>query len=169
MLPIGVRVGIAIFGALLLQLSVVNRIEVAGVTGNLLVVVAVVGGFTAGAERGAIIGFAAGLAFDLLLTTPLGLTALVYSAAGYASGLVATALLRSSRSAVVLLATVAAPVCMLTWVVIGALFGQTHLIQGPLLSISLVSAVVAFVAVWPVLPLMRWATTDPHDRVRRYA
>lgn len=168
-LPVGVRVGLVVFSALLLQLSLVNRIEFGGVTGNILVVVAVTGGFTAGAERGAIIGFAVGLAFDLLLTTPLGLTAVVYTAVGYVSGLVASALIRTTRLAVVALATVAAPSATLAWVLVGALFGQTHLLDAPLLAISLVGSLVAFVAVWAIAPAMRWATHDPYHQVRQYA
>jgi rod shape-determining protein MreD len=169
MVPTGVRIAVVVFAALLVQLSIVNRIELAGVTGNVLVVVVVAGGYTAGPERGAIVGFAIGLTFDLLLTTPLGQTALVYTAVGYVAGLVATGLIRSSKLAVVLMATLAAPAAMLTWVVIGALFGQTHLVHAPLLSIAVVGAVVAFASVWVVLPAMRWATHDPHGRVRQYS
>ncbi len=145
-----------------------NRIEIAGVTGNILVVVAVAGGFTAGPERGAVIGFGLGLAFDLLLSTPLGLTALVYTAVGYVAGLVATALIRTTKLAVVALATLAAPMAMFIWVVVGALFGQTHLFEGPLLAIAVVGAVVAFASVWLIAPAMQWATFDLDRQVRRY-
>ena len=147
----------------------VNRIQVAGVTGNIRVVVAVAGGFNAGAERGAMIGFGLGLELDLLLSTPLGLTALVYTAVGYVAGLVATALIRSTKLAVVALATLAAPVAMLTWVLVGALFGQTHLLDAPLAKIALVGAMVAFVSVWAIQPAMRWATHDSYHQVRHYA
>lgn len=167
-LPVPARVALVGFVALLLQLSVVNRIEIAGVTGNILVVVTVAAGFTAGPERGAIIGFALGLAFDLLLTSPLGLTAVVYTVVGYVSGLVATALIRESRLAGVLLAALAAPAAMFIWVVFGALFGQAHLFDAPLLAIALVAALVAFVTVWLALPVMRWATLDPYHQVRQY-
>lgn len=167
-LPLGVRVALVAFVALLLQLSLVNRIEIAGVTGNILVVVAVAGGFTAGPERGAIIGFGVGLAFDLLLSSPLGLTAVVYTVVGYVAGKVATGMIRSSRLMGVALAVLAAPAAMFTWVVVGALFGQTHLLDAPLLSIALVAALVAFAAVWLVLPAMRWATLDPYHQVRQY-
>lgn len=166
--PVGARVGLVAFVALLMQLSVVNRIEVAGVTGNILVVVAVAGGFTAGPERGALIGFGVGLAYDLLLTSPLGLTAIVYTVVGYVAGKVAAALIRSSRLAGVVLAVLAAPIAMLTWVIVGALFGQSHFVDAPLQKISLVGALVAFGAVWLVLPAMRWATYDPYHQVRQY-
>jgi rod shape-determining protein MreD len=168
-LPVPARVGALIFGALVVQMSIVNRIEVAGVSGDLMVVVAIAGGFHAGAERGAVIGFATGLAVDLLLTTPLGLTALVFTGVGYVSGLFAANLIRSSKLAVVALAAVAAPGAMGSWVLIGALFGQTHLFDAPLVAIMLVSSAVAAVAVVAVGPLMGRAVVDDHHSLRRAA
>ena len=47
-----------------------------GAHGDLLLLVPIAAGLTVGPERGAIAGFVAGLAVDLLVTTPFGLTAL---------------------------------------------------------------------------------------------
>lgn len=167
MVPHQVRIALVVFVALLMQVSVVNRLPIAGVVGDLLVVVAVAGGFVAGPERGAFIGFVTGLSIDLFLTTPLGLTAIVFTAVGYVSGLVANNLIRSSKVTVLLLAAIAAPASTMAWVLVGALLGQVHLLEAPLLRIGLVSSVVAVAAVPLMLAVMRWAADDPHDRVRR--
>lgn len=167
--PVPVRLGLVIFLAIVVQLSVLNRIAVAGVTADGLVVVAVAAGFVAGPARGAAVGFAVGLGFDLLLSTPLGLTALVYTVVGYVAGVVASNLIRDSRLTAFALAAVAAPSAMGAWVVVGALFGQAHLLDAPLVRIAVVSAVGAVVLLPLVLAVMRWAVADPYDRVRQRA
>jgi rod shape-determining protein MreD len=167
--PAPVRFGLVVFAALVLQLSVVNRISIGGATADLLVVVAVAAGFVAGPERGAAVGFAAGLAFDLLLSTPLGLSALVYTVVGYVAGLVAANLIRDSRLTAFVLAALAAPAAMGAWVVIGALFGQTHLLDAPLVRIAVANALVAVGTLPALLASMRWALADPYDRVRQRA
>jgi rod shape-determining protein MreD len=167
LVPAPVRVALVIFAALLVQLSVVSQLQFWGVSGDVLVVAAVAGGFVAGPERGAAIGFATGLAIDLLLTTPLGLTALVFTAVGYVSGVVSQSLIRSSRLTVLALTAIVAPVSVGVWVTVGALFGQTHLLQAPLVTIATVSTGVAIATIWLVLPLMRWAVVDPHARLGR--
>lgn len=164
--PVSARLAVLAFVALIIQLAVVNRLRVGGVSADLLVVVAVAAGFIGGPERGAAVGFGLGLAWDLLLTTPLGLTALVYTVVGYVAGLVAANLIRDSRLTAFLLAVIAAPAATLAWVVVGALFGQSFLLHGPLLRIALLDVVVAAVALPLVLLAVRWVIVDPYDRVR---
>lgn len=163
--PVPLRVGLVIGAALVLQLGVVNQMGLFDVSGDLMVVVAVAAGYHAGPERGALIGFVTGLSIDLLLVTPMGLSALVLTGVGYISGLVATNLIRESRLMVVVLATAMAPAAVGVWVLVGALFGQSHLLDAPLLSIGLVTALVALAAIWLVSPVVRWAVSDPHHRV----
>jgi rod shape-determining protein MreD len=168
-LPVPARIALVVLGALLVQQTVVGRFELFGVSGDLMVVLAVAAGYHAGPERGAVVGFAAGLAVDLLVSTPLGLTALVYTGVGYGVGMVASTLIRASRLTVVVLAAVAAPVATGTWVLIGILFGQTHLLDAPLPRIALVASLVAALAALVVGRVVRWAVIDPHDRVRHAA
>jgi rod shape-determining protein MreD len=167
MLPPAVKLPLVVFAALLVQLSVVNRIELWGVSGDVLVVVAIAGGFVAGPERGAAIGFAAGLAIDLLLSTPLGLTALVFTVVGYVAGIVSVNLIRSSRLTLFALVALSAPAAVGAWVVIGALFGQTHLLDAPVATIALVVTIVALIVTPLVTPALHWAATNPDHRAMR--
>ena len=89
------RAALVVAVAVLLQISLVNDLRVAGAMGDLVLVVVVAAGITGGADRGATYGFAAGLLFDLLVDTPFGLTALTYALVGYGVGVVATALQRT--------------------------------------------------------------------------
>jgi rod shape-determining protein MreD len=167
--PVPLRLAFVAFVALIVQLSVVNRVTFGGVTADALVVVAVAAGLLGGPERGAAVGFGLGLVWDLLLSTPLGLTALVYTVVGYVAGLVAANLIRDSRLTALALAVLAAPAATGAWVVIGALFGQTFLLDAPLLRIAIANALVAVVALPLVLMATRWAVTGPYDRVRQHA
>lgn len=164
-IPLPARLAALAFVTLIVQLSVVNRWVVGGVTADVLVVLAVAVGFIAGPERGAAVGFGIGLVWDLLLTTPLGLTALVYTVAGYVAGLVAANLIRDSKLTAFALAVVAAPVSTVAWVAVGALFGQTFLVHGPFVRMAIVNAVVALVVLPVLLATVRWIAVDPYDRV----
>lgn len=164
-LPAWARVGLVLFVVLMVQLTVLNEVRVWGVTGSALVVTPVAGGLIGGPERGALVGFVAGLLIDAFLTTPFGLTALVWTIAGYVVGLLGRNLIRSSPAAVVGLAALAAIASTVAFVLVGYLLGQGHLLDAPIAQIALVGALVAGIAVLAVLPAMRWALTDPHDPV----
>lgn len=165
--PVPVRVGLVVLAGLVLQVSLVARGQILGVAGDVMVVIAVAAGFHAGPDKGAVIGFATGLAVDLTLTTPLGLTALVFAGVSYASGVVAGNLIRAMPLAVVALSAVAAPAAVAVWVLVGVVFGQDHLLDAPIGPILLVAALVAALAAPIVSPAVRWATADPLARVRR--
>lgn len=160
------KLAVVVVAAVVLQLSLVSRVSLFGATGDILVVLAVAAGFAAGPERGAVVGFSAGLVFDTFVSTPLGLTALVLTATAYGSGVFATSMIRESRLAAVGIALIAAPVSLGAWVLVGALLGQTHLLQAPLVPIAMAYTLVAAVTTPVVVPVLRWAADDPHDPVR---
>jgi rod shape-determining protein MreD len=84
------RLALVLFTAVLLQVAVMSDLTVMGQSGDLVLLVAVAAGSVSGPDRGATFGFAAGLAYDLLLVdTPFGLNALVYALVGYGVGVVA--------------------------------------------------------------------------------
>jgi rod shape-determining protein MreD len=55
---------------------------------NVLLAASVCAGIVGGAEIGALAGFIFGLSYDLLLTTPFGLSAMAFGLAAYAVGLI---------------------------------------------------------------------------------
>lgn len=84
------RLALVLFTVLLLQVAVMTDLTALGQTADLVLLLAIAAGSMGGADRGATIGFAAGLAYDLLLVdTPFGLSALVYAVVGYGVGVVA--------------------------------------------------------------------------------
>ena len=68
------------------QVALFPHVRLAGRVPDLGLVLAVAVAFDHGPEAGAIVGFLAGLGFDLFLATPLGLTALAYALTAYAVG-----------------------------------------------------------------------------------
>jgi rod shape-determining protein MreD len=101
---IGVRLGAVLLSALVLQASVLSELRVADVSIDLLLALAIAAGLTGGPDRGAVVGFVAGLLTDLLVQTPFGLAALSYAATGYVAGLLNEAVVRSARLLSVLIA-----------------------------------------------------------------
>ena len=76
------KVALVIFTAVLLQVTVVAKLPIADVRGDIVLLVAIAAGLESDGEHGAIVGFFAGLTFDLLLDTPVGLSALTYCPGG---------------------------------------------------------------------------------------
>ena len=74
--------------AVLVQSTVLAGVRLAGVRPDLLVLAVVSVAVATDAATGAAFGFAAGLVADLLFDLPVGVSALVYTAAGFAVGAV---------------------------------------------------------------------------------
>jgi rod shape-determining protein MreD len=74
--------------AVLVQSTVLAAVRLAGVRPDLLVLAVVSVAVATDAATGAAFGFAAGLVADLLFDLPVGVSALVYTAAGFAVGAV---------------------------------------------------------------------------------
>lgn len=83
------RVVAVAIAAVVVQHGLMPDLTIFGVHPDILLLLTVVVGITGGADRGAVAGFAAGLATDIFLTTPLGLSAMAYAIAGYLIGLAA--------------------------------------------------------------------------------
>jgi rod shape-determining protein MreD len=105
------------------QVALFPHVRLAGRVPDLGLVLAVAVAFDHGPEEGAIVGFLAGLGFDLFLQTPLGLTALAYALTAYAVGLVQGGMLRAPRWFTPVIGIVAGLAGGLLFVGIGLLAG----------------------------------------------
>jgi rod shape-determining protein MreD len=74
--------------AVLIQSTVLAELRLAGVRPDLLVLAVVAVAMASDAATGAVFGFVTGLVADLLFDLPVGVSALVYTAAGFAVGTV---------------------------------------------------------------------------------
>ena len=115
----------------------------------------------AGPERGAVVGFFAGLVADLFLETPFGLSALTYCVAAFAIGSVFSSVMGSTWwiSPLTVLAGSALGVSL--FVLVGLLVGQTQFAHDhPVAVVAVVSLTNAALAL-PLVPLVRWALARP--------
>ncbi|PRX96367.1 rod shape-determining protein MreD [Allonocardiopsis opalescens] len=123
--------------AVVAQVAVVNRLGLPfGVVPDLALLVVVALALLTGARSGAVLGFAAGLAADLMPAAagPLGLSALVLCLVGYATGRVGALAVRSPVMpfAVTAAATLAAGVL---YALLGALLGDPRIGFGSVLHV----------------------------------
>ncbi|MGI9579051.1 MAG: rod shape-determining protein MreD [Microthrixaceae bacterium] len=158
------RTALVLFVALALQLGLFDQLRVFSVHAELMLAVGVATAVAWGAERGAIVGFVAGLLTDLILPGRFGVTALAYGLTGYGIGALSDGVARRSRLIDAGLMLLGGAVGVAAYALIAALFGEQTLGDDRLWSI------VGIVAVWnavlsPVLvPVARWAGIEPELR-----
>jgi rod shape-determining protein MreD len=71
-----------------LQTTIFNEMRPFGVSIEVMLLLAAATGLAKGSEAGAIAGFIVGLLYDMVLTTPLGLCAVVFAVVAYLAGFV---------------------------------------------------------------------------------
>ena len=153
---IAIRTSFVLVVALTIQLGMAPGFELFGVQGDLLLLVAICGGIAAGPDRGAAIGFAAGLTYDLFLQTPFGLSALTYAIVAYLVGGLQDSVLRASWWIPVLTATAASMVGVILYGVFGTVLGE-ELIGLDLLRVALIVGLLNTIAAPFAVRGMRWA------------
>ena len=162
------RLGAVVFTALVLQVSLFSRFSFDGARPDVMILVAVVGGFVCGADRGAVIGFTAGLAYDLVLSTPLGLSAFVYTLVGYTVGAVASSVVRSAPWIGPVVVALGSAAGMVMYALVAEVLGQAAFSGPPLTAIVVVVAAVNTVLAPIVVRAMRWARQDEADARHPY-
>lgn len=140
------------FVTLLLQVVVVSKIELFDAKGNIVLLFAIAAALESDAERGALVGFTAGLTFDLLLDTPAGLSALSMALVGWTVGSLKDVILRSSSLITLGLVGLASAGGTLLYAGLAVVFGVT-VDPGTLPAIVVVISAVNVLLSKP----MRWA------------
>jgi len=142
---------------LVVDLSVLSRVRVVGVMPDLMLLLAVAAGITGGPVRGAVVGFGSGMAIDLFLQTPLGLSALVFSMVGYVVGTAQTGILRSSWWIPILTAFVACAGGELAFALTASVVGETSLVTARLVPIVLIVGLMNALLAPLAVRMMGWA------------
>jgi rod shape-determining protein MreD len=136
----------AILTALLLQVDVVNRLHLPGGHPDLVLLVVVSLALVGGPAYGAVAGFAAGFAADIVPPADhtIGRLAFVYALVGYGAGLLEDAEERSVLAAVAVVA-LGSVASVLIFAGVGALLGD------PRISATTVSHVLVAVVIYDVV------------------
>ena len=157
------RLAFVLFVALVLHQSVFTLTRVGDVHPRVMLLVAVGGGLLAGPERGAMIGFCAGLLADLFVQTPFGLSALAYALVGFAVGSVQSGIIRSAWWITPFTALAASFAGVLLYGLLGALIGQSHFVSPRLLGIAAGGALLNALLAPLVVRAMAWAVAPSAD------
>jgi rod shape-determining protein MreD len=143
--------------ALVFQVAVLDQIVVWGAHPDVLVILPAAAGLLQGPQRGAIVGFVAGVAADLVVQLPFGLSLLAFVLAGFAAGLIARASTASDGGlADVIRCVLLAVATLALYVLIGTAIGQPGLLTVQTARALGVVAIGAVILSAPVLSLMRW-------------
>ena len=159
-----VRYAVLLATAMVIQRGLFAQIRLDDVSLDALLVLSVAAGITSGAERGAMVGFAAGCALDVFLITPFGLGALSCLVAGVLAGALESMLVHSARWLTRAVAFVSSALSLLFFAVFGTVIGESGLLTGHLPMIMLIVSASTAVLVLPVCRACRWADADSLQR-----
>jgi rod shape-determining protein MreD len=158
------RVALVIFVVLMVQQTMMVALRIKGVHPDLLWLLPITAALADGPETGGIVGFWAGLAFDLVLPTPFGLSALVGCLLGYAVGSLTTAVDPRATWLKPVAALTGSVAADMLFAVLGAILGQPQMVQINFLALFVMVSISSVVFVFPVSRLMRWALTGENNR-----
>ena len=151
------RSTLVIVVTLVLQHTMVDTIRIDGAHPDLMVLLPVAAGYSAGAERGAVFGFVSGLVADLFLPTAFGLSALVGCLLGFGTGLATQSLVRSSWWLAPLAAVAATAAGLGGYAILGAVLGDPAMVRVYLApSLAVVTPAAALLAI-PAVRVLAWA------------
>jgi len=159
------RLGGVLVVALLLQLTMFSTVRVVGVAPELLVLVAVLAGFFVGPDRGALVGFVAGLLWDLYLPAPIGVAAFTFAMVAFAVGALNEGLFHESRSQLLLVAGIASAASMVGYAIVGTTLGTGGLLTTDLIVVTIMVGVMNAVLAPVVAPAVRWVFADQGFRL----
>jgi rod shape-determining protein MreD len=124
-----------------LQTTLFTHLQIDGVAPDLGLVAVLAVAYEDGPDSGAIFGFIMGLAVDLFLTTPLGLSALSFALTGYAVGVFQAGMVRSTPWLAPILGGIGGLFGGLVFITAGAVVGQSGMLSTDSLRIVLIAAV----------------------------
>lgn len=150
----GARCGLVLFSVFVLQVGLLDGLRIFGRAPEPLLVLAVASGLVAGQWSGLRFGFTAGLLYDLVAGTPLGLAAFAYAAVGAAAGL-----LRGYTVRAWWLVPPFVAMGLSVYVFAGEVVGQDHLFDDRYMLTLGVVGLWSVVLAAPTLLLVRWALT----------
>jgi rod shape-determining protein MreD len=152
------RPAFVIFVLVTLQTAVFADLDIFGAKAEIVLLMPIAAGIASGADRGAIVGFIAGLSLDLVVHgTPTGFFALGYTLTGYLVGMTQAGVLRVTWWIPVLSAIGGSVLGVVTLAVVGKFIGLEGLFDRHLLTICAAVAAVNAIFVLPMMRVMRWA------------
>jgi len=163
----GARVVVLVLVAVVLQEALMNDIVIHKAHPEILVLLPIMAGILVSPGSGAVTGFVVGLAADCFLPTPFGMSAIVFTLVGYASGALLGDLAQFRRWMVIAAGFLGSLVEVAGFALLAALFGQPSMLTGNLIVVMVVVAVCNGFLALPTWWAMRWAGFGTQGESRR--
>ena len=151
------RVVLVVALFVVVQQTLVLDLRIGGVHPDIMVLLPILAGIIGGPSRGAAMGFVAGLAADLFLPTPFGLSALVATLGGFAVGEATLAVDRTAVWLPVVAALGGSALYEVVYAVLGSVLGQPQMLHTDVLRIVVVVSVANAVLAVPAMRVVNWA------------
>ena len=148
---------VLLVGAVVIHVGLLSHMTPAGVIVDPLVLLAVAGGMMGGRATGASFGAGCGLASDLILHTPFGMSLLVLTLVGYLSGIGAEQISSARWLARAAAASLLAAGGIGLFVCAGWLMDLAYVTEAPIVRIAIVTAIAALLANPLLERVVRWA------------
>jgi rod shape-determining protein MreD len=158
--PVRCKLAALVVVTVVLQTTLFPDLRLFGVAPDLVLVGAIAIAYRVGPENGAIYGFAAGLAIDLFLQTPLGISALSFALVAYGVGILQTGLSRTPRFAAAMVGGAGGLAGGLAFVAIAALAGEDQVIAVRSLWVLALAALYDALLAVPMFQVARWVVAS---------
>jgi rod shape-determining protein MreD len=156
-----IRYFLLIVSLVVLQTALFPSLRVFGAAPDLLLVATIAVAYERGAETGAVFGFAAGVAIDCFLSSPMGVSALSFALVGYGVGVFQSGLVRSTRWMTPILGGIGGFVGGFLWICIASIAGREGLFVPGTFRILVIASVYDALVAFPIFPFARWACGEP--------
>jgi rod shape-determining protein MreD len=153
------RAATVVLLAVVLQVGAAPVVSLLSVHPELPLLLAVAAGVSIGPDRGAVVGFALGLGYDLFLQTPFGMTALVYAAVAYGCGSVQRHMAGQRRRSRMLLVGGGTAAGVVGWVLVGRLLDAAAPPVPTVVRVALVAGAVNALLAGPATRLWDWVVS----------
>ena len=150
-----------LLAAVMIHTAVAPQLRLFGVAADVMLLLAIAAGIAAGADRGAALGFGAGLLADCFLQTPFGLSALTYSLVAYGVGAFQSTILHTGRWIPMLTTLVASMLGVALFALLGLVLGQDFLVSTRLVTVAVMVGVLNALLSPLAVRLMRWVLGPP--------
>jgi rod shape-determining protein MreD len=164
-----VRCALVLLVALAVQSALVADMPLFGARGDVMLLLGIAVGLLAGPDRGAVVGFVAGMSFDLVHPAPwpLGLSALAYCLAAYLVGYLRFRGVGGTTVHPALATAMGSVLGIAVFAGLGQMLDHGGLLTGRLPVVTAVVAGLNVVLLRPAAAVARWALAEPSRVLER--
>ena len=143
------------------QTTLFNTLRPLGVVLQVMLLFSCASGVAAGSEAGAVTGFVFGLMYDMVLTAPMGLSAVVFGFAGYMAGGVNAFVHEARWWAKIIAVALSSATAVLLYPAASLVVGVDGLLGSRVVTVALTCAAFNALLAVPATRVAKWALVKP--------